>query len=105
MDIAGFTKKMLDVFPTLKDEYKAHITKYGNFLYLNFFGEYLVPVLKNLFETLFKLIPMIPPSVVPKVPKNNPKIVGCIIFSKLKNSLCTFFKYMHKEFLLFFFSL
>lgn len=51
MDIGGFTKKMLDIFPTLKDEYKAHITKYGNFLYLNFFGEYLVPVLKNLFET------------------------------------------------------
>ena len=51
MDISGFTKKMLDVFPSLKDDYKAHVAQYGNFLYLNFFGEYLVPVLKNLFET------------------------------------------------------
>ena len=51
MDISGFTKKMLDVFPALKDEYKSHITVYGNFLYLNFFGVHLVPTLKNLFET------------------------------------------------------
>ena len=51
MDIGGFSKKMLDVFPTLKDEYKNHISIYGDFLYLNFFGEYLVPLLKNLFET------------------------------------------------------
>lgn len=50
MDIGGFAKKMLDVFPTLKDEYKAHISVYGDFLYLNFFGEHLVPLLKNLFE-------------------------------------------------------
>ena len=39
-------KKMLDVFPALKDEYKAHVTIYGNFLYLNFFGEKLVPQIK-----------------------------------------------------------
>ena len=51
MDISGFTKKMLDVFPSLKDEYKSHVAQYGNFLYLNFFGEHLVPILKNLFET------------------------------------------------------
>ncbi len=50
MTVTGFTKKMLDVFPILKDEYKAHITAYGNFLYINFFGEKLVPQLKNLFE-------------------------------------------------------
>ena len=49
MTVTGFTKKMLDVFPVLKDEYKAHITVYGNFLYVNFFGENLVPQLKNLF--------------------------------------------------------
>ena len=41
--ITGFTKKMLDFFPSIKDGYKEHITKYGNFLYLNFFGQYLVP--------------------------------------------------------------
>lgn len=45
-NIAAFTKKMLDVFPTLKDEYKAHVAVYGNFLYLNFFGEKLVPQIK-----------------------------------------------------------
>lgn len=49
MNIAGFTKKMLDVFPALKDEYKNHISLYGNFLYLNFYGEHLIPCLKKLF--------------------------------------------------------
>lgn len=49
-NISGFAKKMLDVFPVLKDEYKSHISVYGNFLYLNFFGEHLVPLLVNLFE-------------------------------------------------------
>lgn len=48
--ITAFTKKMLDVFPALKDEYKAHIAHYGNFLYLNFFGEHLIPRLVRLFE-------------------------------------------------------
>lgn len=51
MTVTGFTKKMLDVFPVLKDEYKDHIALYGNFLYINFFGEHLVPLLKNLFTT------------------------------------------------------
>ena len=49
MNVAGFAKKMLDVFPALKDEYKNHIAIYGNFLYLNFFGEHLVPRVKRLF--------------------------------------------------------
>ncbi len=47
-NITAFTKKVLDVFPALKDEYKAHITVYGNFLYLNFFGEKLVPQIKSI---------------------------------------------------------
>lgn len=46
-NITGFTKKVLDVFPALKDEYKAHVAIYGNFLYLNFFGEKLVPQIKS----------------------------------------------------------
>ena len=50
MNVTGFAKKMLDVFPALKDEYKNHISLYGNFLYLNFFGEHLVPRLKRLFS-------------------------------------------------------
>ena len=48
MTVTGFTKKVLDVFPVLKDEYKAHVAAYGNFLYLSFFGEKLVPQIKEL---------------------------------------------------------
>lgn len=50
MTVAGFTKKLLDVFPSLKDEYKDHIAHYGNFLYLNFFGEQVVPKLKAMLS-------------------------------------------------------
>ena len=49
--ITGFTKKMLDIFPALKDEYKNHIATYGNFLYLNFYGEFLVKNFKKVFLT------------------------------------------------------
>lgn len=49
--VTGFTKKMLDLFPVLKDEYKEHVALYGNFLYINFFGEKLVPLLKEMFES------------------------------------------------------
>ena len=49
-NISAFSKKMLDVFPALKEEYKNHIASYGNFLYLNFFGEHLVPRLVRLFS-------------------------------------------------------
>lgn len=51
MTISGFTKKMLDIFPPLKAEYKNHIAVYGNFLYLNFFGEYLIPSIKKVYLT------------------------------------------------------
>lgn len=54
VNISGFTKKMLDVFPTLKDKYKDHVAVYGNFLYLNFFGEHLVPLLRSPLETYSK---------------------------------------------------
>lgn len=43
LTVSGFTKKVLDVYPQYKDDYKEHIAKYGNFLYLNFFSETLVP--------------------------------------------------------------
>ena len=42
---------MLDFFPVLKDEYKNHIAQNGNFLYLNFFGEFLVPQLKGVLKS------------------------------------------------------
>ena len=48
-NVTAFTKKVLDVFPTLKDAYREHIAKYGNFLYLDFFGIYLVPELKKVY--------------------------------------------------------
>ncbi len=51
MTVTGFAKKMLDVFPVIKEDYKTHVSVYGNFLYLNFFGEHLVPQMKNLFAT------------------------------------------------------
>lgn len=46
-NVTAFTKKMLDIFPSLKDDYKEHVAVYGNFLYLNFFGEKLVPQIKS----------------------------------------------------------
>ena len=50
VNVSGFCKKVLDVFPALKDEYKNHISIYGNFLYLNFYGEHLRPRLIRLLE-------------------------------------------------------
>jgi len=47
-NITAFTKKVLDVFPSYKDAYKAHVAIYGNFLYLNFFAENLVPQMKQI---------------------------------------------------------
>ena len=49
--VTCFAKKMLDFFPPLKDEYKDHIAQCGNFLYLNFFGEHLVPHIKNVLSS------------------------------------------------------
>lgn len=49
--VTGFTKKMLDFFPVLKDDYKNHVAEYGNFLYLNFFGELLVPKLREVLSS------------------------------------------------------
>lgn len=54
MNISGFTKKMLDVYPALKDPYKEHVSVYGNFLYINFFGEHLVSCFKETFESCSK---------------------------------------------------
>ena len=50
-DISTFTKKVLDVYPQFKEPYRAHIAKYGNFLYLNFFGETLVPQLRETLKS------------------------------------------------------
>ncbi len=45
--VTGFTKKLLDIFPTLKDEYKIHVATNGNFLYLHFLGEKVAPLIKG----------------------------------------------------------
>lgn len=45
--ISGFTKKLLDIYPQYKDEYKEHMALYGNFLYLNFFAKTLVVQIKE----------------------------------------------------------
>ena len=49
-NINALSKKILDVFPALKDEYKNHVSIYGNFLYLSFYGEHLRPRVIRLFE-------------------------------------------------------
>ena len=58
-NINAFTKKMLDVFPALKDEYKAHVAHYGNFLYLNFFGEHLAPATKLSLHSTSGIVPAV----------------------------------------------
>lgn len=44
--IEGFTKKLLDIYLPLKDEYKQHIATFGNFLYLEFYSSAVVPLVK-----------------------------------------------------------
>ncbi len=46
LTVSGFAKKVLDVFPQFKDDYKVHIAHYGNFLYLNFYAQTLVPQIR-----------------------------------------------------------
>lgn len=50
MNINGFAKKVLDLFPVYKDAYKEHVATYGNFLFLSFFGETLVPQVKSVLK-------------------------------------------------------
>ncbi len=59
--ISGFSKKLLDIFPALKEEYKEHVAHYGSFLYLSFLGEHFVPQIKQILslnekKTVKKLI-------------------------------------------------
>ncbi len=42
LNISGFTKRVLDVFPQYKESYKEHVAKYGNFLYISFFSDTLI---------------------------------------------------------------
>ena len=61
---SGFAKKVLDVFPQFKEDYKAHIAHYGNFLYLNFYAGTLVPQMRavlheNNKKTVQKLVALL----------------------------------------------
>lgn len=49
-NIEAFCAKMLAIYPNLKEEYKNHITKYGSFLYLDFFKTYMVPEMEKLLD-------------------------------------------------------
>lgn len=46
--VSGFAKRVLDVFPQYKDAYRAHVAKYGNFLYLDFYADTLVIQIKSI---------------------------------------------------------
>lgn len=46
----GFAKRVLDIYPAFKDDYKEHVSTYGNILYLDFFGATLVPEGKRILE-------------------------------------------------------
>lgn len=46
LTVAGYTKKVLDVFPQYKEDYKAHIAHYGNFLYMEFYSKTLIPQIR-----------------------------------------------------------
>ncbi len=48
--MSGFAKKVLDVYPQFKDDYKAHVAVYGNFLYLNFFAKTLAPQITSILH-------------------------------------------------------
>ncbi len=50
-NVTALTKKFLDVFPNCKESYKAHVTKYGNFLYLDFFGDYFVREIVGVYKS------------------------------------------------------
>lgn len=64
LNTTGFTKKVLDVYPQYKDSYKEHISKYGNYLYIEFFSVTLIPQIKEVLagnnkKTVKKLFDML----------------------------------------------
>ncbi len=89
-NISAFTKKVLDIYPQFKDTYKAHIAKYGNFLYLNFFGETLVPQIKTVLsennkKSVKKLYEMLENGYVQGDKDTVNAIVACVAAACLDN--------------------
>lgn len=82
-NIAAFTKKVLDVYPQFKDAYKTHVAVYGNFLYLNFFSETLIPQIKTVLtennkKTVKKLYDMLSTGYVQGDRDTVNTIVACL---------------------------
>lgn len=83
LTVSGFTKKVLDVFPQYKDAYKAHIAQYGNFLYLDFFADSLVPQIRailteNSKKTVKKLFELLDGGYVRGDRETVNAIVACV---------------------------
>lgn len=49
--ITSLTSKLLAIYPTLKDTYKAEVDEKGKFLYLDFFTTYFVPEIRKTLES------------------------------------------------------
>ncbi len=89
--IAGFTKKVLDIYPQYKDEYKEHIAKYGNFLYLNFFAKTLVvqikaTVLENNKKSVKKLYELLENGYINGDKDTINAIVACLAAAAYKDA-------------------
>ena len=89
--ISTFTKKVLDTYPQLKDTYKDYIAAYGNFLYLNFFGTYLIPLMANTVnektkKSAKKIIDLIEPAFVKGDNEASNAAIACIGAVCLKDS-------------------
>ncbi len=93
-NISAFTKKVLDIYPQFKDTYKEHVAKYGNFLYLNFFGETLVPQIKTVLsennkKSVKKLYEMLENGYVQGDKDTVNAIVACVAAACLDNETVT----------------
>ncbi len=81
--VSVFTKKVLDTFPQYKESYKEYVAKYGNFLYLNFFGKYLVPQIKQTLnestkKSTKKILDMVEPAYMDGDRDTVNAVVACL---------------------------
>lgn len=49
-NLEGLLQRFLIVFPQYKENYKEHVSQYGECLYVDFFEKYAVPCLKSLLK-------------------------------------------------------
>ena len=50
-NIDTYTGKILAVYPEHKQDYQAHMAKYGKFLYVDFYATIIAPTVKKVFES------------------------------------------------------